>query len=58
MIIFKLTWPLKNMCYDSEIFKNKIDENCFCPICRSVLCIDSMQVRNLSTWAALLASFN
>jgi hypothetical protein len=34
----------RKMCYDSEIFKNKIDDNLFCPICRSVLCIESMQV--------------
>ena len=33
------------MCFDTEIFEDKLDENLFCPICKLVLCIDSLQVR-------------
>ncbi len=32
------------MCYDTELFKNKVDENSLCPICKQVLCTDSLQV--------------
>ena len=36
------------MCFDTEIFEAKVDENLFCPICKLVLCLDSVQVNSCS----------
>jgi hypothetical protein len=33
------------MCFDPKIFETKVDENLFCPICRLVFCLDSVQVK-------------
>ena len=40
------------MCLEIETFETKIDENLFCPICKLVLCIDSLQVRLLFHYVA------
>ena len=44
------------MCFDTEIFKAKVDENLFCPICKLVLCIDSLQVILISVAFFLLTN--